>query len=407
MPCQPDRQENYSYLEVPEGSVLYDIERGNFNKERNADPHTKLPYCNAQQSTYEYTPKPPVRNDTAKPDGWYWNDNKLACKQLNFAEVVKKTPDAAYITTYQKETLSTVYDCNAPPYSSIPTTVDHPYGDCRNPLVRDVADDAQSTVLLNPMGRNPDGSPREQYTFRTEESPGTYTCTCLELRNYLVVTPEHVRVRFHHSFQATSEKIGFGVAGSTTQRKDDSWMSPRTKVYWKNDMDNKLDEHEPGSSLSYTIKELLNFTTRKGDGECDDDESDCGDLDSRISTTLADVAEGTEPPKRRVSGVILNMELVYDVDASLEESSAKLIISVTDTITSWNLDPQMHERQVFDHTTGKYTRKYSELLNRGIVVKFSAKGRVLKFNWQVLYFNIISLLVLLPLVNTGVIFIAK
>jgi hypothetical protein len=44
-------------------------------------------------------------------DHWLWNDDKVHCKQINFAEVIQKAPSEAYILTFQKQTLSTVYNC--------------------------------------------------------------------------------------------------------------------------------------------------------------------------------------------------------------------------------------------------------------------------------------------------------
>jgi hypothetical protein len=103
--------EQYSLSEIPEGSVLFDIERGEFNKYRNMDPHQRLPYCNENQYEYEYLAPSSTTNAAGETEanpfynsvtekwevhesgtGSYWNDNKLACKQLNFAEMVKKTP---------------------------------------------------------------------------------------------------------------------------------------------------------------------------------------------------------------------------------------------------------------------------------------------------------------------------
>jgi hypothetical protein len=114
----------YSLSEIPEGSVLFDIERGQFNKYRNDNPHDTLPYCNAGQMDYEYlapkgtgsTMSPNFNTATGKwevgasAEGSYWNDDKLSCKQLNFAEMVKKTPSVAYVTTFQKETLTQIHD---------------------------------------------------------------------------------------------------------------------------------------------------------------------------------------------------------------------------------------------------------------------------------------------------------
>jgi hypothetical protein len=69
------------------------------------------------------------QNNANKPIVDYRNDDKLACKQLNFAEVVKKTESTAYVTTYQKETLSTVRQCTDIDGSTLSTdgTLQVPY----------------------------------------------------------------------------------------------------------------------------------------------------------------------------------------------------------------------------------------------------------------------------------------
>ena len=44
----------------------------------------------------------------------------------------------------------------------------------------------------------------QRYYFRTRESQAHDSCTCLEMRNYLAVAPEHVGIRFYHAYQASS-----------------------------------------------------------------------------------------------------------------------------------------------------------------------------------------------------------
>jgi hypothetical protein len=246
------------------------------------------------------------------------------------------------------------------------------------------------------------------YTFRTEEKANVYTCACLELRNYLVVAPEYVGIKFFHNFQA-SQLIGKGVSGSTTTPFGK--FSPETSVYWKDEPDKKLATYAAGDPIRYSIKELLDITQTDIDAAMD---RQFASLREAVAATPPDGETRDQPaPKRRVTGLLVNMELIYDVKSATSSwegsnvAKADLLISVTDSFTSWNPDVQMHERQLFDKTTGNYTRVYSELLNRGIMVQFSAKGRVLRFDWNVLYVNLIALLILLPIVNKLIILIAK
>jgi hypothetical protein len=276
-------------------------------------------------------------------------------------------------------------------------TADFPDGDCRDSNVCETTSD-ESTILKNGINN--------QFVFKTEEKKDMYTCGCLELRNYLVVAPEHVAIKFFHNFQA-SQKIGNHVRGSTTT--SNGRFSPKTSVYWKDEPDKLIAEYEPGLPITYSVKELLDIT-----GKSLDDEMDREFASLREEVVGDDGTPRDQPaPKRRVTGLVINMELIYDITAAKEgftsddTAKADLHISVTDSFTSWNPDVQMHERQLFDKTTGKYTRVYSELLNRGIMIRFTAKGKVQTFDWNVLYFNIISLLVLVPFVNKFVIAIAK
>jgi hypothetical protein len=58
------------------------------------------------------TPEYPKGKCYKTRDNWYWNDDKIKCKQLNFAELTQKSSEEAFIFTYLKDTLSTVMDCD-------------------------------------------------------------------------------------------------------------------------------------------------------------------------------------------------------------------------------------------------------------------------------------------------------
>jgi len=131
-----------------------------FNTIRNTfngrNSHGTLPYCTYEANDLEDSQKPydylkpkklngkivsPVKNDNSfwTEDVWHapekvqavdsagrvgplvpfgdvFTDNNIACKQLNYAEVIKKNLFTAQLTTFQTETLSTVYDCKDLPY---------------------------------------------------------------------------------------------------------------------------------------------------------------------------------------------------------------------------------------------------------------------------------------------------
>ena len=68
----------------------------------------------------------------------------------------------------------------------------------------------QAAANVSTILRKSDGSKH----FKTEEAEGKYSCTCLELRNYVAVAPEYVNLRFHHTYQS-SRKTG-ALRGSST-----------------------------------------------------------------------------------------------------------------------------------------------------------------------------------------------
>ena len=120
---------NYLRQEVPDGKFTFDFERMDFNIERNLEWMNHLPYCHTRLNEYNF-----LHSLTNKSTGvhmspvWvpqyqkyvvaegklgnsYLNDDKIACKQFNFAEIVHKGADRAYVMTYQKETLGTIRRC--------------------------------------------------------------------------------------------------------------------------------------------------------------------------------------------------------------------------------------------------------------------------------------------------------
>jgi hypothetical protein len=227
----------YNYVEEPRGYPLFFFERGNFNDIRNdafnEAQGKKWPRgdytCTSLESDsygpYEYLAiKKNAQGDVLSPvntgNGYkkasgvdgdsVFNDNKVRCKQLNFAEIYKKAEDAGYVATYQKETYSRVMNCVDPSLGIIGKD-----WDCDHANVRQ-APSSVSTVI--PKYDN-------ELHFIQQQDSKHRNCVCLELRNYMAIAPEQIAISFFHNYR-TSSKVG--MEGSTTNYKEDGNQHPDT-----------------------------------------------------------------------------------------------------------------------------------------------------------------------------------
>jgi hypothetical protein len=142
------------------------------------------------------------------------NDNKIQCKQLNFGEIVSKTETAAYIKTFQKETLGTVLGCNEL----------NARGGCNG--IREGSENL-STILYKYKSCN---SQTEQNCnndkilvateFETNEATGKKSCACLEMRNFFSMAPEYIGIEVYHTYRGLD--VFSEVTGSTAA-EDAGW----------------------------------------------------------------------------------------------------------------------------------------------------------------------------------------
>jgi len=374
--------------EMPTGFPTFDFIRkapndAAFNDQRNLNdqPYVDLPYCNVfhKRGEYEYlrpiydstgTLLSPYKNFTKTKNfdwvsikGSVFNDDKIACKQINYAELIKKGLFTAQLTTFQSETLSTVHRCEGPSLSY----------SCSDPAKRET-DDAKSTIITKYSG--------EDY-FKSYESGGNVSCTCLEKKNSFPMAPEYIGLAIYHDYQGSSD-FG-GVTGTTTIKKNSNNLAPDTyvkrKVYGGKHlppMSAALEERlkqpfKPGDAIQLSVNELLEI-------------AGCN-LDESVSETSIPLVQGQPPPKRRTAGVRLKVEFEYDINVDTDDAACTMYVSFIDGLTSWSQDVQMHSRQKLsepknmeDGGIPDVLRQYSEFTNRGVMIQFSAHGKLKKFD---------------------------
>jgi len=451
-------QETHVLSDNPQGYPSFFFERGNFNTIRNdafngVGGGSNWPYLadancasfeNEIYGQYQYfAPKKdktdptkyssPVK-DTVNPSKFmlptstaansfagnsYFNDDKIRCKQMNFAEIYKKDATVGYVTTFQKETYSTVRRCKDPSLGEIGEEWDCDQNGVRQGL------DSHSTVL-----RKSDG----KLHFKTTENTKTKSCTCLELRNYMAIAPEGVAISFFHSY--TTPGL-FGESGNTANKKGTETGKESHPNTFLKKKDNcppegcyinsaKLLGKTPqvvftkeralalipaGDKIKLLISQILDIATN----------NEKNFLDKPPTSNGPTVLDNQPLPVRRIYGMTLNMDLVYkiqsnDLGTGLWHTGASaecdLEISYSDGKVEYSLDAQMHTRQNFDddvqpadcaatpESCPSFTRVYSELLNRGIMIRFTSKGKVSKFDFFYFVNILVQGLVLLPLANT-------
>jgi hypothetical protein len=453
----------YNLVGVPNGYPQFFFERGTFNFERQkafnesmnvnwpVDPNKKAnckTFENEVYGNYEYIQtlrdtsgelRSPVYQGgkMVKADGLkgisYFNDDKVRCKQLNFAEIYKKDASEGYVVTYQKETYSSVKRCETLP----PTTKT----DCNHPDIRQ-APDTVSTIVPKA-----DALETGKYHFPTKESFDYTSCTCLELRNYMAIAPEYVAVSFFHNYQ-TPQAFDGGLSGSSANKREgnegkkhpDTFLRKKDPCSkdgcWVDVEASRLDSLNPqivftkdrskskfaaGQKIKLLVKSLIDIASV---------DPKTGEIDSSFlerspsSNGPKLLKEGDIPgapaqpgPARRIYGLSLNLDLHYDIQAAdswNDHATAEcdLLVSFDDGKVEWSLDAQMHERQSFnddytDPDKKSYQRVYSELLNRGIMIRFNPMGKVAEFRALEMFNVIIQGLVLLPFATTIVMFFAK
>jgi hypothetical protein len=419
---QVSESEEHLLQEIPTGiptvSFLRKAPHDNaFNDERNANANggpwksSTTPYCSSDynlKSQYEYLPPlykdgkvySPVKNPSGffEParvaDGRFigsvFNDNNIKCKQIHYAELINKDLFTASLVTFQTETISTVHSC-----STLKAQ-----GGCSHPSVRE---SASSTIISKYSG--------EDEFVMVEDSEGQTSCTCLEKMNYFPLAPEYIGLQIYHQYQGT--EVMNRISGSTNVPGTASNVAPVTYVKRRArpgdliDMDEALRKRletpfQPGQPIELSLRELLLIAGTSLDTSVPQD-----------SIPLRD-DERQPAPMRRTTGVQLNVEFEYDVNVDTKQAVCTMYVSFVDGLTSWSKDVQMHTRQTFDQPKKQSEgglpstmRQYSEFVNRGVLVTFSTKGKIKKFDLYKLVNVIVQGAVLIPMATVFVLLIAQ
>jgi hypothetical protein len=349
--------------EMPNMIPNFWFRRLDFNEARNQS-FGSFPYC-MNSTRYHY-----ASDET--------NDDKLKCKQSMFDDIVSQEPDRAYVMTFEKFQSARTTDCSEQNNCASA----HP----------------QSTVLN-------DGNP-----FVIQESKGDYSCTCIEVRNFIPISPESIGLGIHHAFE-TSPKFGGGLRGSTAVpgKKSSPITTIRRKAHFDGS-DGKTQTEgppplvfQPGKPISVSVKQLLDFAFAK-----DPDAPDyVSPLDQRTSQHDD---YGVQQPFRRLSGVTLDLDFVYHISTNQEggvqgQVECDLEVSYSEGMVSWMPPIQITNQRDIDHETS-VRRDYTTIVKRGVLIRMHAKGQVSQFNIYNLVDALVQLVVLLPLASTVVIYFA-
>jgi hypothetical protein len=367
--------ERYNAIEIDGGSITeLDFVRLDFNSMRNKS-FADTEYCDAPK--YDYFPPTP-ENRRHDPSS-YWNDNKIACKQAMFADLISldASNQNAQLMTFEKFTRGVTQSCRAS-------------DKCERQSNR-------STVLKG--GGGADG---EAFVLREKDIGGEeeYSCTCLEYRNYFAMRPEGVGLKLHHNYTTGFEKINGGSMSM------DKTLAPITIVKRKPNIDHKVysrtkafNSPDPkGQAVRLSVKEILEFAFAVPEGTVR------SPLDERVTSGGVALVEGEKPPFRRLTGVQINMELTYKIEMDYSKSKpiarpvCELQISYAKGMTSWLPPAQIHE-QISLNTEQTYDRTYTEVLRRGIVFNITSRSEVWTFSWKHIFELLIEIAVVLPLVT--------
>jgi hypothetical protein len=278
---------SWEYVEVAEGFPTFAFERSTFNGDRNRS-FDEFRYC--ANSSYDYY-RPDEKNH--KQHLAYWNDIEVSCKQSMYADIISADQSSARISTFEKYTLATTTNC-----LDQDTCVRH----------------ADKSQILN------GGQP---YILK-EHNKGSYSCTCLEMRNYFPIGPENLGLSVHHTF--TESTRSSSLRGSSTSSPDDvpsssskTHLAPiETTLIRKQGFDDRTYTRDPrtfksGQAIHVSFTELLDIAFATNSTK------DGSPLDERVSGSSVALADGEfANPFRRVTGVTLNVDLVSDIFAATD-----------------------------------------------------------------------------------------
>jgi hypothetical protein len=384
---------NDEHLEITlaSGAVHeFSFERLKFNGDRNQS-FGDLAYCS--NSDYDYYV--PDKDGKVYGNQSYWRDNNVACRQYMYADLlhVDGYGGGARLLTFEKFSAGVTKSCTA--------------DEARNWTCPKKS--SKSTVLAGNGGA--DGN-----TFVLTEHNGnyinqtSYSCTCLEYRNFFSMGPEGLGVRFHHSFATPA-----GVVGGSRSK---DYSSPYLRLKRKENFDEAVWSKEgqvlkefntnyEGKPIRMSVKEILDVAFAVEEG------SDRSPLDERMTSEKAiSLVDGALPPHRRLTGVTINFDFIYEIETTWdriglrERPVATLEISYTEGIVSW-LPGVAIQEQIPINVESSQDRVYTELYQRGIVFNFNSYGKTRGYSIGFLFSLFVNLAVVLPIVTSVTIFAAK
>jgi len=233
----------------------------------------------------------------------------------------------------------------------------------------------------------------------------------------MAIAPEFTALSFFHNYQVPPE-FDNGLSGSSANEQDTKADGKHPNTYLQKKppivftKDRKKSMYPAGEKIRILIKRLIDIASVDAKtGKVDQMFLEHHAEENGVASTS--LMPGQRAPARRIYGLTVELDLKYEIQAAdlthpHPYAECDLEVSFQDGLVEWSLDAQMHKRQTFnDSSSDGFTRDYSELLNRGIMVRFRSLGRVVEYRVLEMFNVIIQGLVLLPFATTLVVFFAQ
>jgi hypothetical protein len=212
----------YNWEETPNGAPIFWFETGNLYSAQDTSPS----YCSGTTYDYQYS------DDVSS----YWNDKDIECETLHYGQIVSKSANNGFVSTYVKEEKSYSRPC-----SQNEST-------CPSYLW------SGEDVWLTRSDKIRDHHKNMAFP---------YTCTCARLTNFFVHSAEMVELHIEHTFWATLKKVD--VKGSSTYKDvpDDPEIKNQRKniktCLKKKGMEDGecFKKFEPGETMSLRLSEWM------------------------------------------------------------------------------------------------------------------------------------------------------
>jgi len=339
-------------VEEPNGLPTFWFESGDLRRAQNIS----AAYCN--NKAYDN------RDQVATS---YWNDENIACDRMDYGDITRARPNEGQVTTFVKRLHTIKRPCVG---SASPCTTMHVPG---NRIVRN---------------------------DKVSNGSGGFTCTCGKLVDRFVLGADEITMSLQHTF-TTSSSLDFITGSSTLSKPTDKQKTIKTCLR------NTLTDEEctnvkgisesnfgkccrkvflPGETIKYSIREWVSLAGIS--------------LDTRVAGGIDRDKVTGEYAFNRVVGLKLAIVLRYYGDKVDSQMTCVMLVKHIDGWTSFGAHNLYLRYKPF------VSAEYYENYRRGVRFSFYPQGVISRFDYGVLGFSILAVLVILSHVDTVVGFVA-